>query len=340
MSREAAIRDFLSREGWAGARRAPLAGDASARRYERLGQRGRGAVLMDMPPGSGLSPAPFLGVTRWLRSAGFSAPEVLAAEPDAGLVLLEDLGDDTFARLCAADAGREAGLYGAAIDCIAAIQRLAPPAGDEGWMPPRYDMGIVLREARLAAEWYLPAATGAAVPAEASDEYVALVEAAVAPLLAVSPVAVLVDFHVENLIWLPERAGVARVGILDHQDLRLGHPAYDVISLLEDARRDTAPALRAAMLARYLAASGAEPVEFDRAAHVLAAQRNLKILGLFTRLCRRDGKPRYLDHLPRVWDHLMRDLEHPALAPLAAWVRTRLPAPGEGVRARIAAGAA
>lgn len=340
MSREAAIRDFLSREGWAAARRVPLAGDASARRYERLRLRERSAVLMDMPPASGLAPAPFLGVTRWLRDAGFSAPDVLAAAPDLGLVLLEDLGDDTFARLCAADPARETDLYAAAIDCLVEIQRLSPPTGDAAWTPPRYDMTIFFREARLAAEWYLPAATGAPVPAEAPDDYVALVEAAVAPLLDAPPVAVLVDYHVENLVWLPERAGVARVGILDHQDLRVGHPAYDVISLLEDARRDTSPELRAAMLARYLAASGAEAVSFARAAHVLAAQRNLKILGLFTRLCRRDGKPRYLDHLPRVWDHLLRDLDHPLLAPLASWVRARLPAPDPAVLARIAAGSA
>jgi aminoglycoside/choline kinase family phosphotransferase len=337
MSREAAICDFLSREGWAGARRAALAGDASARRYERLELRGQHAVLMDMPPRSGLSPAPFLGVTCWLRGAGFSAPEVLAAAPDLGLVLLEDLGDDTFARLCAADTARETDLYAAAIDCLVEIQRLAPPAGDATWAPPRYDMSIFFREARLAAEWYLPAATGAPAPAEAPDDYVALVEAAVAPLLDAPPVAVLVDYHVENLVWLPERAGVARVGILDHQDLRVGHPAYDVISLLEDARRDTSPELRAAMQARYLAASGAEAADFTLAAHVLAAQRNLKILGLFTRLCRRDGKPRYLDHLPRVWRHLMRDLDHPALGPLGGWVHAHLPAPDARVRAGIAA---
>jgi aminoglycoside/choline kinase family phosphotransferase len=150
---------------------------------------------------------------------------------------------------------------------------------------------------------------------------------------------VLRDYHAENLIWLPRRAGHARVGMLDYQDMLLGHPAYDLVSLLEDARRDTSPELRAAMLARYLAWSGAEPEAFAAAAHTLAAQRNLKILGLFTRLCRRDGKPRYLAHLPRVWGHLSRDLAHPALAPLAAFVARHLPAPETAVRARIGAAA-
>ena len=158
------------------------------------------------------------------------------------------------------------------------------------------------------------------------------------PVAAAPPVPVLRDYHAENLIWLPRRRGHARVGMLDYQDMLVGHPAYDLVSLLEDARRDIAAALRAAMLARYLERSGADPEAFAAAAHVLAAQRNLKILGLFTRLCRRDGKPRYLGYLPRVWAHLARDLAHPALAPLAAFVARHVPAARAEVRARIEAG--
>ena len=340
MTREAATAAFLAEAGWARARRAPLAGDASARRYERLSQGAARAVLMDMPPESGLVPLPFLRVTDWLRGACFSAPEVLAANPPQGLVLLEDLGDDTFARLCAADATRAEALYGAAIDALVALQRLALPPGDTNWAPPPYDMTLLLREARLAVEWYLPAATGAAPGAECAARFEALAAEAFAPLLAAPPVPVLRDYHAENLIWLPARAGHARVGLLDYQDLLVGHPAYDVVSLLEDARRDIDECLRARMLSRYIAASGADPHDFSLAAHTLSAQRNLKILGLFTRLCRRDGKPRYLDLLPRVWDHLARDLGHPALAPLAAWVGDTLPPPEPAVRARIAARAA
>jgi aminoglycoside/choline kinase family phosphotransferase len=149
---------------------------------------------------------------------------------------------------------------------------------------------------------------------------------------------VLRDYHAENLIWLPERAGHARVGMLDFQDMLIGHPAYDLVSLLEDARRDVSPDLRAAMLARYLARSGAEPEVFGYAAHALSAQRNLKIIGLFTRLCRRDGKPLYLGYLPRVWAHLTRDLAHPMLSPLRAFVTRHVPEPVPAVRARIETG--
>jgi aminoglycoside/choline kinase family phosphotransferase len=332
MTRAAEIDAFLAAEGWHGARRAPLAGDASARRYERVTRGCDQAVLMDMAPGSGLEVGPFLAVTAWLRAGGLSAPEILGSDPALGLVLLEDLGDHLFARLCASEPERELELYAAAVDLIADLQRRPPPGA---WAPPPYDMAFLMREARLIVEWYLPAVTGQPVSADLAAEYEALTAAAFAPV-ADARVPVLRDYHAENLIWLPRRAGHARVGLLDYQDMVLGHPAYDVVSLLEDARRDTGAGLRGAMLARYLARTGADPEAFDAAAHVLAAQRNLKILGLFTRLCRRDGKPRYLGYLPRVWAHLARDLDHPALAPLARFVARHLPAP-EGTRARIEA---
>ena len=335
--RAATIDAFLAAEGWAGARRCPLAGDASARRYVRLHGAGT-AVLMDVPPGSGLDPRPFLHVTDWLRAGGFSAPAIIAAAPDDGLILLEDLGDALFVSVAAAEPRREAGLYAAAVDVLVELQRRPPP--DAGWTPPPYDMALLMREARLVLDWYLPAATGRDVPGDLAAEFDVLAEAAFAPVAAVPPVAVMRDYHAENLLWLPDRPGRARVGLLDYQDMLVGPPAYDLASLLEDARRDTDGALRAAMIARYLAATGADPETFLHGAHVLAAQRNLKIVGLFTRLCRRDGKPRYLAHLPRVWDHLRRDLDHPALGPLAGWIARHLPAPDAAVRARIAAGPA
>jgi hypothetical protein len=199
---------------------------------------------------------------------------------------------------------------------------------------------VLIRELRLALEWYLPAATGRPVEAEMATEYEALADDAMARVPALGPVAVYRDFHAENLIWLPDRTGHARVGLLDFQDMLVGSPAYDLVSLLEDARRDTGAALRAAMVARYLAQSGADADVFGHAAAALSAQRNLKILGLFTRLCQRDGKPRYLDLLPRVWGHLMNDLRHPALAPLAGWVAAYVPTPDARVRAAIAEAAA
>lgn len=339
MSRAAAIEGFLHAAGWGAAVRTPLAGDASARRYLRLASGGTRAMLMDAPPASGLDVTPFLRVTAWLRREGFSAPEVFAADPAQGLVLLEDLGPDLFARLCAARPEREGGLYTAAVDLLGELQARPPPGARGGWSPQPYDMDALLREVLLVAEWYLPAVTGRAAPPELAAEYAGLAAEAFAPALAAPSVAVLRDYHAENLIWLPGRAGHARVGLLDYQDMLLGHPAYDLVSLIEDARRDLSPELRAGLLARRLAQSGAEPEGFIYAAHVLGAQRNLKILGLFTRLCRRDGKPGYLAHLPRVWAHMQADLSHPALAPLRAWVALRVPAPDADLRARIAAAA-
>jgi aminoglycoside/choline kinase family phosphotransferase len=337
MTRTQAIGDFLAGAGWGRVARAPLAGDASARRYERLRRGAATAILMDVPPESGLEVGPFLAVDAWLRAAGFSAPEVLAADPARGLVLLEDLGDDLFARLCAAAPEGEAGLYGAAIDLIADLQRVPPPTG--AWSPPPYDMAFLLREVRLMPEWYLPGALGGPVSADLLAEYEALAASALAGVAAARSTAVLRDYHAENLIWLPARRGAARVGLLDFQDMLLGHPAYDVVSLIGDARRDVSPAVREAMLARYVARSGADAEAFLAAAHLLSAQRNLKILGLFARLCRRDGKPRYLGYLPRVWALLAHDLAHPALAPFAAFVARHVPAPEPLVRARIEAAA-
>ncbi len=325
---QARIDDFLAAAGWGGARRLALAGDASARRYERIARGDRAAILMVAPPESGLDLAPFVAVTRWLRGHRLSAPEILAADVGQGLLLLEDLGDDLLATLCATDPGRAPDLYGAAIDLLAHMQSLPPPS--DGWTPPPYDMAVLLREARLAVDWYLPAATGAPAPDDLAAEFDALAEAAFAPLLPGSTVPIYRDYHAENLLWLPGRAGFARVGLLDYQDMLIGHPAYDLVSLLEDARRDVAPDLRRAMIARYRDRTGADAEALDQAAHVLSAQRNLKILGLFTRLARRDGKPRYLGYLPRVWGYLRSDLAHPALAPLAAWVAAHLPPP-EGV---------
>lgn len=327
------VAGFLEAAGWGGAARRPLAGDASARRYERL-VRGRDrAILMDVRPESGLSVAPFLAVTAWLRGHGLSAPEVMAADPAAGLVLLEDLGDGLFAVLCAAAPEREAGLYEAAVDLLAEVQRLPPPGGD--WAPGPYDLDFLMREVGLALDWYLPAATGAAVPGDVAAEYGALWAGVLAPV-AVQAVPVLRDYHAENLLWLPERAGLARVGLLDYQDMLVGHPAYDLASLVGDARRDVG--VGPAVVARYLERTGYEAEPLRAAAAVLGAQRNLKILGIFVRLVRRDGKPRYVGMLPRVWGSLMRDLAHPVLAPVAGVVARHFPAPDEGVRARIVGG--
>ncbi len=325
-----ALHDFLADSAWADAQVAPLAGDASARRYFRLKEKQLGsAVVMDAADGD---VGPFVEMTDRLRGWGLSAPEILAADPVAGFLLLEDLGDAQFARVAPQDPDIEHQLYACATDLLAHLHGL--PRTADG-LPP-YDQATTLRESRLAVEWYHPAATGETIKAQASDTFDTLIDTACAVVQG-PVVCVLRDYHAENLIWLPDRDGLARCGLLDYQDALAGHPAYDLVSLLEDARRDTSDVLRQTMIARYLTARGADPVAFRAAYATFGAQRNLKILGLFTRLWLRDGKPQYLDLLPRVWDHLQRDLRAPHLTDLRNWVADNLPAPTPQILARIKA---
>ncbi|MDT8345143.1 MAG: phosphotransferase [Thermohalobaculum sp.] len=342
-ARTALLHDFLRAAGAGAAPPRPLANDASNRRYLRLTlPGGRPAVVMDAPPERGEDVRPFLAVTGWLRGLGLSAPEVLAADPAAGFLLLEDLGCDLYARVCAADAGAEPALYAAAVDLLADLADHPAPAQMGGWALPPYDAAVLAREAALAIDWWRPAATGGATPADLDAAYRAAIATATAAVAPARDVVVLRDYHAENLIWLPGRTGCARVGLLDYQDALAGHVAYDLVSLLEDARRDTSAGLRAAMLARFLdrrGLRGAAADDFSAAYAALGAQRNLKIVGIFARLAIRDGKPRYLDLIPRVWDHVMRDLAHPALAPLARLVAAEIPAPGPEALARAGAAA-
>jgi aminoglycoside/choline kinase family phosphotransferase len=333
---------FLARSGWGSAAVAPLAGDASPRRYARVAG---GAVLMDADPATGEDIRPFAALTALLRDRGLSAPALLAADAGHGFLLLEDLGDALFARVCAADPGGEAPLYEAAIDLLAMLHASPPPTaapalpafGIPAYPIPPYDTATLLREARLVTDWWTPAARGP-LPADALAEFDALVTAACAPVADVRTALVLRDYHAENLLWLPDRVGIARVGLLDYQDALLGHPAYDLVSLIADARRDVDPALGPVLLARYAAATGADAGALARDAAILSAQRNLKIVGIFARLCRRDGKPGYLRLIPRVWAHLGRDLSHPALGALAAFVQRWIPSPDADALARAAGG--
>ena len=348
-TRRAAARDaFLAAAGWGGADRAPLAGDASPRRYERLRDGPRRAVLMDALPETGEDVRPFAALTGWLRDHGFAAPEIYAADPARGFLLLEDLGDGLFARLCATEQTREPDLYAAAVDLLLDLHALAPPARAEGagciHRVAPYDAAALLREARLAVEWWAPAA-GAALSPDAEAEFDGLVRETCAQAARNRSALVLRDYHAENLIWDAAAAPRARVRLLDYQDALAGAPAYDLISLLEDARRDVAPALRLAMTARYADAAAARDPRFDREGFAadcaaLAAQRNLKIVGIFARLALRDGKPGYIPLIPRVWDHLMRDVAHPDLAALAAFTRRWIPAPTPKRLAAVAAKAA
>jgi aminoglycoside/choline kinase family phosphotransferase len=306
---------FLARHGWGGARIAPLAGDASFRRYFRVhADDGSTAVLMDAPPEKEDS-RPFLAIGRQLHDMGFSAPQALATELDIGLVLLEDFGDDRVGPVLVREPGRERAVYETAVDILAALHQL--PAGP---VPP-YAEPELLREARLFPDWYLPAMN----ITEASGY-----DAAWAPLWAAvraePPVLVLRDYHADNLMLI-DRPGLRGLGLLDYQDALAGHPAYDLASLLQDIRRTVNPALEAAMIDRYLAARpGVDGAAFRTAYAILAAQRNIKILGVFTRLYVRDGKAGYPAFHPRLWELVTRNLADPALAPVADWFAAHVPA--------------
>jgi aminoglycoside/choline kinase family phosphotransferase len=303
MTPPAAADAFLQACGWGGAAIAPLAGDASFRRYFRVRLDDRVGVLMDAPPPEE-DVRPFLAVAAYLRGNGFAAPAILGEDAANGLLLLEDFGDRLMRQVVEADPAGEHDVYAQAIDVLKALHERPAAA-----VPP-YDRAVIQREVGLLTEWYVPA-VGATV-----DEagYRAAWDAVFDALELAAPVTVLRDYHAENLMPLAD----GRLGLLDFQDALVGHPAYDLVSLLQDARRDVNPALERSMLARYGAV--------DPAAYAAwGAQRNAKILGIFARLWRRDGKPRYLAYQPRVWGYLERDLAHPALAPVREWFDANLP---------------
>jgi N-acetylmuramate 1-kinase len=308
--------EFLAHAGWESATIDPLPGDASFRRYFRLTRSGESAMLMHAPPPHE-DPAPFLHVAHWLGANAMRAPAILADDAARGWVLTEDFGDDRMRDWLDLHPEDEQAAYRAAVEALAALHRLPP-----GPFAP-YDMAVYAREVALMTEWYCPA-HGLAV-----DEagHAAAWEEALAPLLARQGqgVTVLRDYHAENIMLLGGQPGAPQ-GLIDFQDALVGHPAYDLVSLLQDARRDVPEAIEAEMLAHYCAAAGVDDEDFLADYARLGAQRNAKIVGIFTRLDRRDGKPRYLEMIPRVWAAMERDLAHPALASVARWFDANIPA--------------
>jgi aminoglycoside/choline kinase family phosphotransferase len=307
--------DFLARHGWGGADILPLAGDASFRRYFRVVKDGRTAVLMDAPPAVE-DIGPFLKVAGHLLDRGFAPPRPLAVDREQGLLLLEDFGDDRVGPLLAREPGREIAIYERAVDILARLAgQRAPPD-----LPP-YDDPALTREVLLFTDWYGPAVGLALDP----DSYLGAWREAWADVLRASetaPVMVLRDYHADNLMVLPD----GDLGLLDFQDALAGHPAYDLVSLLQDARRDVSTELEDQMLDHYRRAAGiGDPAVFRAHYEVLGAQRNTKILGIFTRLWKRDGKPFYPTMHPRIWTYLERNLRHPALAPVRAWFDAHVP---------------
>jgi N-acetylmuramate 1-kinase len=321
--RHQAMAGFLAANGWSDGVAEPLAADASFRSYWRSRRDRERVVVMDAPPPHE-DVAAYVAVASILRRLGLSAPAVWAEDRARGFLLIEDFGDDTYTRLLKRGAD-ERTLYGLAIDALAALQRAAGSAGHID-LPP-YDEAKLLDEVVLLVDWYLPAVRGAPPSAEAREEYLALWRS-VLPVACepFTPTLVLRDFHVDNLMLLPDRTGVQACGLLDFQDAVVGPPTYDLVSLLEDARRDVPEDLRQAMTAHYLTAFPTLDREaFTRSAAILAAQRNCKIIGIFTRLWKRDGKPAYLRHIPRLWRLVASDLRHPALREISQWLGRHLP---------------
>ena len=317
MSRDAAIAAFLARHGYAGATLAPLAQDASFRRYLRITGGPRPAVLMDAPPPEDV--ASFLRIGAHLAAAGLSVPEILAADAAAGLLLEEDLGDDLFPQVAQGAGAQGAGaqwaeMLDAAVDALVAMQRAPPPAGLLAWGPE--EMSATAQATLL--DWWWPAMFAQPAPDAARREFAQALAALLAPVAAGPVGFVHRDFFAGNLIWLPGRIGARRVGVLDFQGAALGHPAYDLVSLVEDARRDLPEGLARRAMARYLRARPElDGPAFQAAFIACAAQRHLRVAAQWVRLARRDGRPGYLAYGPRTWRRLGEALAHPAAAPLA-----------------------
>lgn len=324
--REPEIVAFLNDKGWGQAERAAMAGDASSRRFFRLSggpMPWRNAVLMDAGPDQVNANTAFVSIGAWLNQLGLSAPQTIAADAAAGLMIVEDLGDGIFHRAAAGARFPVAAAYRTSINTLRYLHQIAAPTNSElGYDLPVHDLSVYVPQTRLLLEYYVPDGN---VPRLTTglDE---LISAACSQLHQPMPVLVLRDFHAGNLLWLPERQGFARIGLLDYQDALAGHPAYDLASLLQDARIDFASGFAAEMLGYYLR-DHADPVTFQRDYAILGAQRNLRLLGIFARLAQVYGKTSYLVFLPRVWRHLQDNLSHPDLRQLRDWVVDHVPAP-------------
>jgi aminoglycoside/choline kinase family phosphotransferase len=319
--RSECIERFLSATEWRDAQRRPLQSDASFRHYVRLDGGPRPALLMDAPPPQENARA-FTKVARHLASLGLSTPDIFVADEDDGLLIIEDFGDKTYTRLLASGAD-EPSLYELATDVLIALHR-TPRAAEID--VPVYGDSRLIDAASLLLDWYFPAVTGRDAASAVVEEFKDAWRQVLPRRSGAQETLALRDFHIDNLMVIADRAGVRRCGLLDFQDASLAPATYDFVSLIEDARRDIVPELRRAMLKRYLDAfPEQDPAAFEESMAVMAAQRHTRVIGVFTRLWRRDGKPHYLRHIPRVWRLLEATLEHPVLAPLSGWFDRHLP---------------
>lgn len=321
LSRDDEIVSFLDESGFGHLTRQPLQADASFRRYERLTGDKNSLMLMDAPPPKE-DVRPFIAVTDLLRQYGFSAPEILAQDQERGFLVLEDLGRDSYSSLLRADPSREKELYLAATELQAQLYHQAKHVAAP--LAP-YDYSVLMREIALLSDWFLPQIVGIDQAHALKPSYLAAWESVFKAAPLELSVPVLRDYHADNLMWLPERTGIQRVGLLDYQDALLGDSAYDLVSFLEDIRRTVSPDVIAACLDHFIKQTGQNRDDFMVRYAVLGAQRNTKIVGIFTRLCVRDGKPHYLGFLPQVWAWLVHDVSHPVLAPVKQWLDAHVP---------------
>ncbi len=341
MSRDALIAAFLAQHGYGAAGVEPLAQDASFRRYLRLTGGPRPAVLMDAPPPEDI--APFVRIAEHLTGIGVSVPEIIAADAAHGLLLEEDLGDDLFPSYITSPPPLVGGgwgegfrgvphpspyplpqgegetslalLFEAAVDALVVMQRTTPPAALPAW-----DAAAMANTALATLfDWWWPAMFGAPAPDAARQDFAAALEAMLVPVAAGPTCFVHRDYFAGNLLWLPQREGIRRVGVLDFQGAAIGHPAYDLASLLQDARRDIPPAVADHAIDHYLATrSELDPTAFRTAYAACAAQRHLRVAAQWVRLARRDGRPAYLNHGPRTWRLLEHAVKQSVATPLAA----------------------
>lgn len=350
LQRSEALQRLLNETGFAQAERTPLAGDASTRRYERLLLPDRRAVLMDAPPSAESAPCPpgatpaerralgwnasarlaasrveaFVAVANYLESLGLAPPQIYGADCKAGYAIIEDLGDNLYANIVG-NGVDELELYQEAARVLAHVHQAPPPpsrlegADNASWPLLDYDALALEVNADLFVEW-LPRAADVQVDDATRVRWERIRDALIVKALGFPRTFTIRDYHAENLLWMPEREGLKRVGLLDFQDAIRGWRGWDFSMLLHDARRDVSPAAHAAAVRTYLEATGGSEAQFDRELAVLGAINTMRILGIFSRLTARDGKPRYLQFMPRVWGHLARTLEHPSLAEAKAFV--------------------
>jgi len=322
MEREKQLEKFLEKNGYSMSDVSMLAGDASFRKYYRLKKGKTSLVIMDAPPPQE-DVNPFINIANFLTSNGFSAPNIEASDIENGFLILEDLGDNKFndvisdveERLTSIDSKMiEEEMYKASIDLLVELHKIPPPNIR------KYDDELLMNECLLLADWYYKLITGNEIEKKKRDKYISIWEKILSDTHMKEEVLVLRDYHADNLMWLEDREGTKKVGLLDFQDAVVGSPAYDLVSLLEDARRDVNENFADSMISYYVSSSGINKEKFILSYSILGAQRNCKILGIFARLLLRDGKNNYLSMMPRVWKYLEGDLRNHSLAPLKKWL--------------------